>query len=84
MEVIEPQPGSGTAAATAAQAAGPPSRQIRLMGLLRTQNRRPEEVVGELMQSLERSPIFGQVRLEGCQAVTGSVSSFTLTAGIAE
>jgi len=83
MEVIEPQPSAG-GAATAAQAAEPPGRQIRLMGLLRTQNRRPEDVVGELMQSLERSPIFGQVRLEGCQAVTGSMASFTVTAGIAE
>jgi hypothetical protein len=36
------------------------------------------------MQSLERSPVFGQVRLEGCQAVSSSVSSFVMTAAIAE
>jgi type IV pilus assembly protein PilM len=80
LEVLEPQAG------TAPQPAGAerPARQVRLTGLLRTQKRRPEEVMGELMQSLERSPVFGQVRLEGCQAVTGSVSSFVVTAGIAE
>ena len=81
LEVLEPQAVAGAAAAAAPV---PPARQIRLMGLLRTQNRRPEDVVGELMQSLESSPIFVQVRLEGCQAVTGSVSSFTVTAEIAE
>jgi len=80
LEVLEPQAGTPAPA----PGAGPPVRQIRLTGLLRTQNRRPEDVMGELMQSLERSPVFVQVRLEGCQAVTGSVSSFVVTAGIAE
>jgi type IV pilus assembly protein PilM len=82
LEVLEPQPAGGAQAGTAA--AERSARQIRLTGLLRTQNRRPEDVIGELMQSLERSPVFGQVRLEGCQAVTSSVSSFVVTAGIAE
>ncbi len=80
LEVLEPQaaaPAPGTPAER-------PARLVRLTGLLRTQNRRPEDVLGELMQSLERSPVFGQVRLEGCQAVTASVSSFVVTAGIAE
>jgi Tfp pilus assembly protein PilN len=76
LEVLEPQP--------AGAGAERPMRSVRLTGLIRTQSRRPEDVVGELMQSLERSPVFGQVRLEGCQAVTASVSSFVLTAGIAE
>ncbi|HMI32137.1 MAG TPA: pilus assembly protein PilM [Candidatus Limnocylindrales bacterium] len=80
LEVLEPQAATGDAAAGAER----PARQIRLTGLLRTQNRRPEDVVGELMQSLERSPVFGQVRLEGCQAVSSSVSSFVMTAAIAE
>ncbi len=75
LEVMEP------AAGAAAPGAG---RQVRLTGLLRTQDRRPEDVVGELMQSLERSPVLGQVRLEGCQAVSTTVSSFVITAGIAE
>jgi hypothetical protein len=57
---------------------------IRFSGLLSTHRRRPEDVVGELMQSLERSPVLGQIRLEGCQAVTTSVSSFVMTAEIAE
>jgi type IV pilus assembly protein PilM len=83
LEVLEPQAGT-TAAGTAAAPGDRPARQIRLTGLLHTQDRRPEDVVGELMQSLERSPVFGQVRLEGCQAVSTSVSSFVMTAGIAE
>ncbi len=80
LEVIEPQ----AAASSPGAAVERPMRQIRLTGLLRTRDRRPEDVVGELMQSLERSPVLGQVHLEGCQAVTASVSSFVMTAGIAE
>lgn len=80
LDVLEPQAATPAAGAVAER----PVRLIRLTGLLRTENRRPEDVVGELMQSLERSPVFGQVRLEGCQAVTKSVSSFVVTAGIAE
>jgi len=80
LEVLEPQ-----AAAPAADGTAPRQvRMVRLTGLIRTQNRRPEDVMGELMQSMERSPVFGQVRLEGCQAVTASVSSFVLTAGLEE
>ena len=81
LDVLEPQEAPATAAGAPAERA---TRLVRLTGIIRTQNRRPEDVMGELMQSLERSPVFGQVRLEGCQAVTASVSSFTLTAGIAE
>jgi len=80
LEVLEPEAAAPAAGATAER----PTRLVRLTGLIRTQSRRPEDVVGELMQSLERSPVFGQIRLEGCQAVTPSVSSFVLTAGIAE
>jgi len=80
LEVLEPQAVNAVAGAPAERS----SRLVRLTGIIRTQSRRPEDVVGELMQSLERSPVFGQVRLEGCQAVTASVSSFVLTAGIAE
>jgi hypothetical protein len=80
LDVVEPQAAAPAAGAVAER----PTRLIRLTGLLRTENRRPEDVVGELMQSLERSPVFGQVRLEGCQAVTPSVSSFIVTVGIAE
>jgi len=82
LDVLEPEvPAAGTAQAASAQA---PVRQVRITGLLRTQSRRPEEVLGELMQSLARSPVLGGVRLEGCQAVSPSVSEFTITAGIAE
>jgi hypothetical protein len=78
LETIEPQ------AQPAGTPGSRPARMIRFSGLLRTQSRRPEDVVGELMQSLERSPVLGQIRLEGCQAVTTSVSSFVMTAEIAE
>jgi len=80
LEVLEPQAATPAPGAVAER----PTRQVRLTGLLRTQNRRPEDVMGELMQSLERSPVFAHVRLEGCQAVTASVSSFVVTAGISE
>lgn len=78
LDVVGPQ--TNAEAATAKSAA----RQIRLTGLLRTQGRRPEEVVGELMQSLQRSPVLDRVRLEGCQAVTTSVSTFTVSADLSE
>ena len=81
LDVLEPQDAPATAAGAPAAR---PTRMVRLTGIIRTQSRRPEDVMGELMQSLERSPVFGQIRLEGCQAVSASVSSFTLTAGIAE
>jgi len=80
LEVLEPQAATPSPGSPAAA----PSRLVRLTGLLRTQSRRPEDVVGELMQSLDRSPVFGQVRLEGCQAVTATVCSFVVTAEIAE
>jgi len=80
LETIEPQAAPPPPGAPASR----PARLIRFSGLLGTQNRRPEDVVGELMQSLERSPVLGQIHLEGCQAVTTSVSSFVMTAEIAE
>ncbi|HYR52077.1 MAG TPA: pilus assembly protein PilM [Candidatus Dormibacteraeota bacterium] len=80
LETIEPQAASQPAGTPASR----PARMIRFSGLLSTHRRRPEDVVGELMQSLERSPVLGQIRLEGCQAVTTSVSSFVMTAEIAE
>ena len=80
LETIEPQAAPPPPGAPASR----PARMIRFSGLLGTQNRRPEDVVGELMQSLERSPVLGQIHLEGCQAVTTSVSSFVMTAEIAE
>ena len=78
LDVLAPQASAGAAGAE------PAARQIRFTGLLRTQGRRPEEVVGELMQSLQRSPVLDQVRLEGCQAVTTSVSTFTVSAELSE
>jgi type IV pilus assembly protein PilM len=79
LEVSEPG-----AAAGAAQPAGESGREVRLSGLLRTDRERPEKVLSGLMESLARSPVFSQVRLEGCETVTGGLSSFTLTVRIAE
>jgi type IV pilus assembly protein PilM len=79
LEVVEPKVVAG-----AAPAAEPPGREIRLTGLLNVQSGRPEEVLGTLMQSLAESPVLEQIRLEGCQTVTPSMSSFTVTARIAE
>jgi hypothetical protein len=45
---------------------------------------RPEKGLGELMQVLAQSRVVEQVQLEGCQAVSTSLSSFTLTAVLAE
>lgn len=79
LEVLEPAPAAG-----AAVPAGESGREVRLSGLLRTDRERPEKVLGALMDSLSRSPVFSQVRLEGCQSVTPALSSFTVTVRIAE
>jgi len=60
------------------------SRTARISGLLRTEGRRPEAVLGELMKSLGRSPAFEQVWLEGCQVVAPGLSGFALGALLAE
>ncbi len=78
-EVLEPRPAPDAAPGTEVSA-----REVRLTGLLDTGRNRPEEVLGSLMQSLAQSPVLDQIRLEGCQTVTQSMSSFTLTARIAE
>lgn len=82
LEIVEP--GEPVPAAGAATPAGVSRREVRLSGLLRTDRARPEKVLGELMDSLSRSPVFDQVRLEGCQTVTPALSSFTVTVRIAE
>ncbi|MGE5175135.1 MAG: pilus assembly protein PilM [Hyphomicrobiales bacterium] len=91
LEVVTPVPDpSAPAAATAAAGAtpaatpAPPAREIRVSGLLDTRRERPERVLGALMQSLSESPVLDQVRLTDCRAVSPSVSSFNLTARIAE
>ena len=59
--------------------------RLRLSGLLRTgAEERPEKGLGELMQVLSQSRVVDQVQLEGCQAVSSTLSSFTLTAALAE
>ena len=68
----------------AAVEAASPGRAIRLTGLLHTGRRRTEDVLSELMTSLQQSPVLDRVRLEGCEAVNGSLCSFTLTARLAE
>jgi type IV pilus assembly protein PilM len=79
LEVVEPAPAAGAAAPV-----GEIGREVRLSGLLRTDRERPEKVLSGLMASLARSPVFSQVRLEGCETVTSGLSSFTVTVRIAE
>ncbi|HEX7078187.1 MAG TPA: pilus assembly protein PilM [Candidatus Eisenbacteria bacterium] len=79
LEVSAPSPGAPANAADPA-----PGREVTVAGLLDTRRARPEEVLGELMQSLSESPVLEQVRLTDCQAVGTGLSSFTLTARIAE
>src|SRR5882672_3506754 len=80
IEVVDPVP-----QANEAQGTEPQHRRLRLSGLLRTgAEERPEKGLGELMQVLSQSPVLDQVQLEGCQAVSSTLSSFTLTAALAE
>ena len=72
------------AANNAPQGTEPPRRRLRLTGLLQTGAERPEKGLGELMQVLAQSRVVEQVQLEGCQAISPSLSSFTLTAVLAE
>lgn len=79
VEVLDaPPPGNG------AQAADHVGRRLRISGLLRTRSERPEEVIGGLMQSLAQSPVLDHIQLEGCQMVSAGISSFALTAVLAE
>ena len=71
-------------APTAADSRAAAGRVIRLTGVLYTGTRRVEDVLSELMTSLEQSPALDQVRLEGCEAGGGSVSSFTVSVRLAE
>ena len=80
IEVVDPVP----AANNAPQGTEPPRRRLRLTGLLQTGAERPEKGLGELMQVLAQSRVVEQVQLEGCQAISPSLSSFTLTAVLAE
>ena len=81
IEVVDPPPAAGNAP----QGAEPPRRRLRLTGLLKTgAAERPEKGLGELMQVLAQSRVVEQVQLEGCQAISTSLSSFTLTAVLAE
>ncbi len=70
--------------APAADGAPTAGRTVRLTGLLRTDHRRTELVLADLMHSLQQSPVLDQVRLEGCQSVDASRSSFTVSARLAE
>ena len=77
IEVLEPQAPAGGAAAPAA-------RTVRLSGLLNTPASSPERVLADLLASLANSPVFDQIRLEGCERVSTTLSSFSITARLAE
>jgi hypothetical protein len=74
---VEPKPedADATAAGTA-----PGVAAIRIEGLVRRERLRPEAPLGELMESLERSPYVDQVTLETCQATGVAQSRFVLVA----
>ncbi|HEY7726957.1 MAG TPA: hypothetical protein VID50_00720, partial [Candidatus Eisenbacteria bacterium] len=67
-----------------ADGSAPGARALRLTGLLHTDRRRTEDVLAELMAALQQSPVLDQVRLEGCQAVNGATSTFTVSARLLE
>jgi type IV pilus assembly protein PilM len=81
LEVLEP---AAPASAGASAPVAPAARSLRITGLMRTPGSSPERVLAALLRSLGASPIFDQVRLEGCERVSTSLSSFTLTARLAE
>ena len=78
LAVVDPEPQPN------APQGAPPPRRLRLTGLLKTGTERPEKGLGELMQVLSQSSVVDQVQLEGCQAISPALSSFTLTAVLAE
>ncbi len=79
IEVVDPP------ARSAAQPGTPPARRrLRFIGLLKTRAETPERELGELMQSLARSPVLDEVNLEGCQTVSRTLSTFTLSAALVE
>ncbi len=90
VEVIDPATGGAATGATPASAAPatPPARSLRLSGLLRSSSGAggdpTERVLAALLQSLGASPIFDQVRLDGCERVAPELSTFTLTARLTE
>jgi type IV pilus assembly protein PilM len=79
LEVLDPAPQPNAQPGTV-----PAHRRLRLYGLLRTKVERTEEGLADLMDVLSRSTVVGQVQLEGCERVTAALSSFTLTAELAE
>jgi type IV pilus assembly protein PilM len=79
LEVLDPAPQPNAQAG-----AEPLHRRLRLYGLLRTKVERTEEGLADLMDVLSRSHVVGQVQLEGCERVSAALSSFTLTAELAE
>jgi hypothetical protein len=82
LEVMETGAAPAAAAGTAPAVAEP--RSLRISGLLRTEGAPAERVLADLLHSLGSSPVLDQVRLEGCERVAPSLSSFTLTARLSE
>jgi type IV pilus assembly protein PilM len=83
-EVLEPRSASGAVSAGGDAVPGPGVRTVRISGLLRTKAPRPEKELGELMESLGRSPALGLVWLEACRSAAPGLSTFTLGATLTE
>jgi type IV pilus assembly protein PilM len=88
VEVVDPAAPSGAPGAAPANPAPTAARSVRLSGLLRSSSGAggvpTERVLAELLQSLGASPVFDQVRLDGCERVAPELSTFTLTARLME
>ena len=80
-EVLDRPPG---APPQFADPAAPAKREVRITGILRTDGRGPEPVLGALMESLAGSRLLQDVRILSCEVVAPGRSSFALLAALAE
>jgi type IV pilus assembly protein PilM len=78
------RPREGSALPDVAPLAGDGERTVRIDGLLRRDGYRSERELAELMDSLERSPWWRDVRLVSAQAAGPGRTRFTLLASVSE
>jgi type IV pilus assembly protein PilM len=74
------EPGPEGGAPDASVPAPAEGTELRIEGLVARERLRPEQPLGELMASLERSPYVDRVELQTCQAVGPLQSRFVLSA----
>jgi hypothetical protein len=76
-------PQAEPASGTPESATAPGAREVEITGVLRSDPGGPERTLGELMESLARSPFLRDVKLVACQSGPGG-SRFTLRAALAD